>query len=70
MVLLLSFLLRMNAGEKQLDYKERRDENETLNGIRRHVFLLHNKTKSRRGRIDILVKPHDECEECAAGPNA
>ena len=37
---------------------------------RLHAFILHSRTESRRGRIDILAKPHDECEECAAGPNA
>jgi len=34
------------------------------------ALILHSRTESRRGRIDILAKPHDECEECAAGPNA
>lgn len=30
------------------------------------ALILHSRTESRRGRIDIS---HDECEECAAGPN-
>lgn len=34
------------------------------------ALILHSRTESRGGRIDILAKPHDECEECAAGPNA
>ena len=34
------------------------------------VLILQSRTESLRGRIDILAKAHDECEECAAGPNA
>jgi len=34
------------------------------------ALILHSRTESGRERIDILAKPHDECEECAAGPNA